>query len=463
MPYPSALDQQGLYRWARRVVAHLAFRRAEINALNVFPVPDSDTGTNMAHTMEAAVREADQGGNIAAALSRGAVKGARGNSGVVLSQVLRSISDSSPDSTIDAGVVAKSLSLAVELVTSAIATPVEGTVLTVLREAAQAATAELNHEVSTLHSTVSAAVIAARDSLAQTPSQLPALRAAGVVDAGGAGLVIFLECLLAEIEGHSLQEGYQQQPDMCARHSELAAQELEVMFYFYGDLEGLEKVLGSLGNSLAIARTNEHQARVHIHTAAAGEVIEEAYALGKVSDLQLEILPAPDTHADAMGSENKGGHLYAEAPEGPLSRLFSAAGATTFAPNTPLAGLRDGDIVVARNHPKTFREELNARWVLTRSFVASLAALAVYEQDNPDAASLATSMQDAADSMRVACMETDSTEAIFNHCQSLLARGGEQVTVLSPHNIDSTAWAKRLGVDVMVLEVPGLTTEIGVE
>ena len=97
MSYPSTLDSCGLRNWATRAVGELAHRREEINALNVFPVPDSDTGSNMAHTMEAAVAELDKGGDVADSLARGAVRGARGNSGMVLSQVLRGVAGQQND------------------------------------------------------------------------------------------------------------------------------------------------------------------------------------------------------------------------------------------------------------------------------------------------------------------------------------------------------------------------------
>ncbi|MCO7104414.1 DAK2 domain-containing protein, partial [Pseudomonas aeruginosa] len=157
------------------------------------PVPDSDTGSNMAHTMEAAVAELDNGGDVADSLALGAVRGARGNSGMVLSQVLRGVAESTVDSVIDGVVFVRSLKQAVELVDRAIAEPVEGTVITVLKAAAEAADDAQAQSGATLHSIVSAAITAARMALERTPSQLPALREAGVVDAGGAGLVILLE------------------------------------------------------------------------------------------------------------------------------------------------------------------------------------------------------------------------------------------------------------------------------
>ena len=192
------IDAPTLHAWAKRSVAELSLRRAELNQLNVFPVPDADTGSNMAHTMEAALAEADKGGDVAEALAIGSVRGARGNSGMVLSQVLRAVADSTADSHIDARTLVDSLKLAVELVDRAIAEPVEGTVVSVLKAAAQAAEQALNH-TQVLVEVLTTTCDEAAKALANTPSQLEVLRKAGVVDAGGAGLVILLECLLAEV------------------------------------------------------------------------------------------------------------------------------------------------------------------------------------------------------------------------------------------------------------------------
>src|SRR5699024_9110708 len=149
---PTTLDALGLLGWARLCVEQLAAHREEINALNVFPVPDSDTGTNLLHTMRAAVDEAEgeeawtsEGGGtagareIAVALGHGAVHGARGNSGVILSQVLRAVGEAATFTVVDASTYRRALRTAVTLVDNAISDPVEGTVVTVLREAASGA------------------------------------------------------------------------------------------------------------------------------------------------------------------------------------------------------------------------------------------------------------------------------------------------------------------------------------
>src|SRR5699024_2956544 len=149
---PSTLDAHGVLTWARRCVELLAEHREEINSLNVFPVPDSDTGTNLLYTMRAAVDRAEgeeawitEGGGtagareIAVALGRGAVHGARGNSGVILSQVLRAAGEAATFTVVDAATYRRALRTAVTLVDNALSDPVEGTIITVLREAAAGA------------------------------------------------------------------------------------------------------------------------------------------------------------------------------------------------------------------------------------------------------------------------------------------------------------------------------------
>ncbi len=433
--------------WATRAVGELAHRRDEINALNVFPVPDSDTGSNMAHTMEAAVAELDNGGDVADSLALGAVRGARGNSGMVLSQVLRGVAESTVDSVIDGDVFARSLQQAVELVDRAIAQPVEGTVITVLKAAAEAADNAEAQSGATLHSIVSAAITAAETALERTPSQLPALREAGVVDAGGAGLVILLESLLAEIEGSTGHTGLPEpEPET----------ELEVVFFFEGDINTLQTAIEPLGDSLVIARATEDSANVHIHSRQAGKVIETAFGRGEVTNLHLEVLPP---HTEAASGEPIARRVFAAAPAGPITDLLASAGVSVVPPDDPIAAEHE-DIVLATG---VSSQTAAGRVVPAESLAAALAAISVYEPDNPDTGAVVAAMRDAAKSMRVAYPSQETPQSIIATCRDLLAEGGEQVTVLSALDLDQEDLAQQLRVDVMALKVPDIATEIGVE
>lgn len=450
MSYPSTLDAHGLRNWAHRAVGELSHRRAEINALNVFPVPDSDTGSNMAHTMEAAVAEVEKGGgDVAAALAMGAVRGARGNSGMVLSQVLRGVAEATVDSTIDGAIFAASLMHAVELVDRAIAEPVEGTVITVLRCAAETAESTARQPESSFHGVVAETISAAQKALAETPSQLPELRAAGVVDAGGAGLVILLEALLAEIEG-TTSHAPESMPE--------AVTELEVVFLFEGDSAALKEKIAPLGTSLVIAQASDDSASIHIHSTQAGKVIETAFAAGSVSNLRLEALP----ETSAPRGDTGAGHtrtVYAAVPAGPVAELVQSAGVTVLQPGEKIHAAGE-DIVLSSGLEE---HATAAHTVEISSLAAGLAAISVYEPDNADTAAVVESMRDAAQSMRVAHPTGETEAAIAKTCRQLLAAGGEQVTVISPLAISQEELAAELGVDVVALQVPDIPTEIGVE
>ncbi|ERS38637.1 MULTISPECIES: DAK2 domain-containing protein [unclassified Corynebacterium] len=297
------LDGAGLRRWAQRAATELQRRRSEINGLNVYPVPDSDTGSNMSFTMDSALAQASEtpDNHVATALAMGAARGARGNSGVILSQVLRGIADSCPDSCLQTPQLRLALHSAVELSEKAIAAPVEGTIISVLRACAQATDPAAATEAAEtdLLTTARSALHAGEQALAATPSQLPELREAGVVDAGGVGLLVLLQTLVDELEGRTEPHASALATDTFVSHADQnRSHHLEVMFFFTGDVDQLEAGIAPLGDSLIIARVNDTEATVHIHSHRAGAVIEESLAHGRPSDIRLEVLP--DAQADNL-------------------------------------------------------------------------------------------------------------------------------------------------------------------
>src|SRR6476469_4017606 len=182
-----------------------------INRLNVYPVPDGDTGTNMALTLESVCEElaaVDSGmSQTCKAISHGSLMGARGNSGVILSQVMRGMCDVWREhESVDGSVLADAVSAASEAAYGAVMKPVEGTILTVVREASEAAVACAAEPGSSLTAVVEAARSQGTTALAHTPEQLPVLAQAGVVDAGGAGFLLFLDAVLHEIDGRPVPE-----------------------------------------------------------------------------------------------------------------------------------------------------------------------------------------------------------------------------------------------------------------
>ena len=184
---------------------------SDIDALNVFPVPDGDTGTNMLLTMRSSIEEAyrapDRSASaVAKAMAGGAMVGARGNSGVILSQIWRGLAQGLADKESFTGIdLADALRQASAMAYKGLSDPVEGTILTVVREASSAAQAQVASGTDDLISVMEATVNAAADSVANTPSLLPVLREAGVVDAGGQGLYTVLEGALRYLQGEGEQ------------------------------------------------------------------------------------------------------------------------------------------------------------------------------------------------------------------------------------------------------------------
>lgn len=342
------LDGAGLRRWAQRAATELQRRRSEINGLNVYPVPDSDTGSNMSFTMDSALAQASEtpDNHVATALAMGAARGARGNSGVILSQVLRGIADSCPDSCLEAPQLRSALHSAVELSEKAIVSPVEGTIISVLRACAQAVdpTAETEATETDLLTTACDALHAGEQALAATPSQLPELRAAGVVDAGGVGLLVLLQTLVDELEGRTEPHASALATDTFVSHADQnRSHHLEVMFFFTGDVDQLEAGIAPLGDSLIIARVNDTEATVHIHSHRAGAVIEESLEHGRPSDIRLEVLP--DAQADAQAD-----NLSAASAHGDGAHREDGTGATGNAMDTDDD---DDDGTAARTKPRT--------------------------------------------------------------------------------------------------------------
>src|SRR5580692_3294931 len=194
----------------------LRLHQADINRLNVYPVPDGDTGTNMALTLEAVMAElegVDAGAGLAEvcrAIGHGSLMGARGNSGVILSQLLRGMSErmgAVGDEGVGPGELADALAHASDLARRAVVRPVEGTILTVASAAAEGAAAGAGKSGATLLGVIEEAHLVASDALARTPEMLPVLAQAGVVDAGGTGFLLLLDAWWSVVDAaHRLPE-----------------------------------------------------------------------------------------------------------------------------------------------------------------------------------------------------------------------------------------------------------------
>jgi DAK2 domain fusion protein YloV len=333
----------------------LESRVEEVNALNVFPVPDGDTGTNMLATLKAAIAEGDASlatgvtaiDEVSAAVARGALLGARGNSGVLLSQILRGLPQAVRGrQRARATEIAQSLSLGVLHAYSAVATPTEGTILTVAREVAAAAMKE-SEGASELRPFLESIAATARISVEKTPTLLAVLREAGVVDSGGAGLQLILEGIAnvpsvapsrgtveAERRSSTLPPS---KPAVVAAPVDATPTEFgyETVFILSSpttplDLAAIRAHLETIGESVLVAG-DEVTCKVHVHNLRPDEVLAYGISLGDVRAVTIENL-------DQQSAERATGHAaFNQLADGPL----------TASPRPAAASLGRGTSIVA--------------------------------------------------------------------------------------------------------------------
>ncbi|MEX2394364.1 MAG: DAK2 domain-containing protein [Actinomycetota bacterium] len=378
----------------------------EINGLNVYPVPDGDTGTNLKLTLNAVMRELDGSEDPCASVVRGSLMGARGNSGVILSQLFRGIAESvGAAEALDVRSFVKGLRAGSDLAYKAVMQPQEGTILTVAREAAEEAeTAESEGDEFT--DVVRRVVGRAQDALDRTPELLPILKQAGVVDAGGRGYLLFLECLLNTLDGTPLPP-----PSVPAKapadavagapaagpNAEGGSLEFafEVQFlYEASDAKADEyrDLLGDYGDCVLVVG-GAGLYNVHVHTNQIGAVIEEAfdrgrprnidvqYLEGQVADLQHEaaVLAGMAT-ADAPPPEQLG--LVAVAAGDGILEIFRSLGVKglvpggqTFNPSAEeiIAGIRQANanaVIVLPNNRNVISSARTAAEVAVEEGIA---------------------------------------------------------------------------------------------
>jgi DAK2 domain fusion protein YloV len=288
----------------------------DIDALNVFPVPDGDTGTNMLLTMRSSVEEAYQKGNstvssVAQAVAQGALMGARGNSGVILSQIWRGVAQGLKGKKSISGVdLAEAFIQASKTAYKGISNPAEGTILTVMKDAAIAAR-EKSEKTDDPITVLEAAVDAAGESVANTPTLLPVLKQAGVVDAGGQGLLTILDGALRYLRGETEQMQFRK-PQIITSNVASAAQSTHIAagdevpfgycteFLIKGeglDPDAIRTRLQRKGQSL-ITVGDETTVRVHVHTLDPGNVIRYATSLGTMH--QVSIRNMDEQHQDFL-------------------------------------------------------------------------------------------------------------------------------------------------------------------
>lgn len=339
----SVYDGQDLKKAFLAGAAWLEANRDTINALNVFPVPDGDTGSNMSATMKSAVRniatsDETSAATIAKKVAHDALLGARGNSGVILSQTLRGIAIGLNDkATFNAQDLAQAFQEASQLAYRAVIKPVEGTILTVVRESATAALQSAEHQ-SDLVSEMQDIVSAARQAVAHTPELLPALKQAGVVDAGGQGFLTILEGILRYMRGEpttnqaasddasTASTGFS--PETHTKKGRVTIEEefgYEVVFLLNGahmDVEKIRQTIIDMGGVSTVVAGDEKMLKVHTHTLTPGKILDYGVSLGSLLDINIENLQAQSlTYAAESAAE----HADDEQEEIDSSRLATVA------------------------------------------------------------------------------------------------------------------------------------------
>ncbi|MBA2953488.1 DAK2 domain-containing protein [Nocardioides sp. MAH-18] len=425
-PRSGVITLEVVLRFVDLATDALAAAREEIDALNVYPVPDGDTGTNMYLTVTAgrdairAVAEADPDADVGVALgafARGALLGARGNSGVILSEMLgaiaRRVAEASPDER-NAQVMTQAVRCAADASYAAVGTPVEGTMLTVIRAAAEAAEA-LDPSTTRARDVFVAAAAGAREALAHTPEQLPALAQAGVIDAGGRGVSVILDAAETVLTG---RRPVPVTSPIGSRHIPVPQPDLagdltpdgpayEVMYLLDAEDDAigtLRAALGTLGDSLVVVG-GDGIWNVHVHVDDVGAAIEAGIEAGRPHRVRVTHFAEQVAEAGPRMAPSRTGRRVVAVAAGPgLAALFEEAEAVVVLGgpgrrasagelHEAIVGCGAAEVVVLPNDADTVRAaEIAARTaeadlagairvavIPTHAQVTGLAAVAVHE------------------------------------------------------------------------------------
>jgi len=410
-----------LLRWCDRALAGLGEAREEIDSLNVYPVPDGDTGTNLYLTFEAA-RQAiveSKPSSLVTALTlfaRGALLGARGNSGVILSQLMRAGAAQlmRGDPSKPGQLLADTLTLAADAAYDAVAEPVEGTMLTVARAAAAAAQEAVPRAPEDLAGqmgfVVKAAALAAREALERTPDQLEVLAMAGVVDAGGRGLCVIFDAAEEALTGARPPARPRRRnaplpsPSLPTGDLSPDGPAYEVMYLLDADdgaIPTLRSKLGPLGDSLVVVG-GDGLWNVHVHVDDVGAAVEAGIETGRPYRVRVTHFAEQRSQSPGTVTDNREGRgLVVVAAGDGLAALFEAAGAVVVrgspGQRTSTGAVLDAiratgcdEVIVLPNDSDTIAaaevaaaaardEGVRAAVIPTRAQVQGLAAVAVHE------------------------------------------------------------------------------------
>ena len=293
--------------------ALLEQNKAAVDALNVFPVPDGDTGTNMSMTMQSAAKqvratESDSASDVAAALAQGALRGARGNSGVILSQIFRGFSRAvKGENVINARLFAAMFASGADEAYKAVTRPKEGTILTVVRSISDALK-KAERARATLPQMIDVMMMSGEESLAKTPELLPVLKEAGVVDSGGMGLMTVLRGFRMAINGENIEETVMEAQPVTVAVPETETMEMgeippteSIKFHYCteffiinlyhkpteGEMDKFRTKLNQIGDSVVVA-FDDGFIKCHVHTCVPGKALQYALMYGELDKVKIE-------------------------------------------------------------------------------------------------------------------------------------------------------------------------------
>ena len=399
----SVCTGEGLKRALEASTAWLERHAEAVNALNVYPVPDGDTGTNMLLTMRAALEEIGRRSSnhsasaVIQAVSYGSLMGARGNSGVILSQLFRGMARVLNNDSFTAKELAAAMREGAITAYKGVIKPVEGTILTVAREAAEAAVAAAEEDDDILY-VLERVVMEAKRSVDKTPSLLPVLREAGVVDAGGQGLFIILEGALRFLRGEAVELA--PEVEAVARLEVFEEQEYgyDTQFVIKGEnlnVEEIREAISKMGDSVLVVG-DSHTVKVHVHTDEPGTPLNYAVRLGSLTDIVIENMQeqyrefARGAKATAVAAPAQAPLIAEEmgmiatvvvAPGAGLARVFESLGASAIVPGgqtmnpstqellEAIESLKADKVIVLPNNPNIIPVAQQAR-ELSRKEVA---------------------------------------------------------------------------------------------
>jgi uncharacterized protein len=355
------IDGQGLKRLVEASLLWLRYHQPGINALNVFPVPDGDTGTNMLLTMQSAWREIELSpeesvGRVAQLIAHGALMGARGNSGVILSQLWRGFARAlDSKSQLVAADLPHAMREASETAYKGVLRPVEGTILTVSRAIADAAE-QAQQQDDDLIFILESMVDSAKEAVADTPNLLPVLKQAGVVDSGGQGLAVVIEGMLRYLRGESLEsdrivEVAVDLKEMVPADAAIDAGDVAQGYSYdvqciikgsHMDIETARAKISELGLSTLVVGDAE-TIKIHVHVPRPSAVLAYAETLGRLHDVVIEDMAAqyqqfllgrsaPPLAPSAFGLKPGSIATLAVAPGEGLARVFQSLGTTAIVP-----------------------------------------------------------------------------------------------------------------------------------